>query len=172
MRIQFVPFPRMKPRQPSSRPIFTKAFQIDNLYSVRPTLWIWRRIFNRSSGDTIVLETAPATPPAMNAATTGSARFFLVVTQSDRGGSLISSCFNQQVSLPAHRDGEWQVVLLTLIGFGPEGNLDRFCKAGFPAPSKSFSWATFWRSKLILTVCTSGSEIDKEVLRVLRCNCF
>lgn len=105
MRIQFVPFPRMKPRQPSSRPIFTKAFQIDNLYSVRPTLWTWRRIFNRSSGDTIVLETAPATPPAINAATTGSARFFLVRTNIEGVCSLISSCFKQPVSLSAHIGG-------------------------------------------------------------------
>jgi hypothetical protein len=90
MRIQLVPLPRMKPRQPSSRFIFFRACHIDNLYSSRPTLWIWSRIFNRSKGDTIVLETAPATPPAMNAATTGSASLFRV-RRSTEGGPEIES---------------------------------------------------------------------------------
>lgn len=90
MRMQFVPLPRMNPRQPSSRPIFTSAFQVDILYSFRPTLWIWRRIFNRSRGDTIVLDTAPATPPAINAATTGSARLLFVRLKNVEGLPTVS----------------------------------------------------------------------------------
>ena len=81
MRIQFVPLPRMNPFHPSSRHIFTRAFHIDNLYSSLPALWTWSKIFKRSRGDTIVLETAPATPPAMNAATTGSAILLLILKE-------------------------------------------------------------------------------------------
>ena len=73
MRIQFVPFPLIKPRQPSSRHIFIRPFPTDSLYSSRPALCIWKRIFSLSRGDTTVLDTAPATPPAQNAAKTGCA---------------------------------------------------------------------------------------------------
>ena len=69
--MQFVPFPLMKPRQPSSFHIFMRPFPTDSLYSLRPALWTWKRILSRSRGDTTVLETAPATPPAQKAATTG-----------------------------------------------------------------------------------------------------
>ncbi len=69
--MQFVPLPLIKPLQPSSFHIFMSPFPTDILYSSRPALCIWKRIFNRSSGDTTVLETAPATPPAQNAAKTG-----------------------------------------------------------------------------------------------------
>jgi hypothetical protein len=62
----------MKPLHPSSFRILTNAFHIDNLYSVLPTLCICSKIFNRSRGETIVLDTAPATPPAKKAAMTGS----------------------------------------------------------------------------------------------------
>jgi hypothetical protein len=89
IRIQLVPFPRMKPLQPSSRPIFTRAFQTDNLYSPLPALWTWSKIFNRSRGETMVLEIAPATPPATKAATTGSDNLFLAYFRtgdSDRSG--------------------------------------------------------------------------------------
>lgn len=61
----------MKPLHPSSFHIFISPFPTDILYSSRPTLCIWKRIFSRSRGDTTVLDTAPATPPAQNAATTG-----------------------------------------------------------------------------------------------------
>lgn len=71
MRMQFVPFPRMKPRQPSSRHIFARALPTGSLYSLWPALCTWYRIFNRSSGETTVLDTAPATPPPQKAATTG-----------------------------------------------------------------------------------------------------
>lgn len=73
MRTQFVPLPLMNPLNPSSFHIFIKALGTDNLYSFLPALCIWKRIFNRSRGDTTVLETAPAIPPAMKAATTGCA---------------------------------------------------------------------------------------------------
>jgi len=43
----------------------------DILYASRPALCTWNKIFNRSSGDTTVLDTAPANPPAMKEATTG-----------------------------------------------------------------------------------------------------
>jgi hypothetical protein len=69
--MQFVPLPAMNPRQPSSRHILASAFGTLILYSVRPALWTWNRIFRRSRGDTTVRDTAPATPPAMNDATTG-----------------------------------------------------------------------------------------------------
>ena len=69
--MQLVPLPRMKPLQPSSFHIFASAGPTDSLYASRPTLCTCRRIFNRSSGDTTVLDTAPATPPPQNAATTG-----------------------------------------------------------------------------------------------------
>ncbi len=72
MRMQFVPLPRMNPRQPSSTHIFFSAWPTDILYSVRPTLWTWNRILRRSSGETTVRETAPATPPPQKAAMTGS----------------------------------------------------------------------------------------------------
>lgn len=51
--------------------IFFRALPTDTLYSSRPADCIWKRIFSRSSGDTIVRNTAPATPPAQNSATTG-----------------------------------------------------------------------------------------------------
>ncbi len=69
MRMQLVPLPRMKPRQPSSRHIFARALPTDSLYSWRPALWTWSRILSLSRGDTTVRETAPAVPPAMKAAT-------------------------------------------------------------------------------------------------------
>ncbi len=72
--MQFVPLPLMKPLQPSSFHIFMSPFPTDILYSSRPALCIWNRIFNRSSGETTVLEIAPATPPAQNAAKTGCER--------------------------------------------------------------------------------------------------
>jgi hypothetical protein len=71
MRMQFVPFPAMNPRIPSSLHILPKAFPIDILYASRPALWTWNKIFNLSSGETTVLETAPAMPPAQKDATTG-----------------------------------------------------------------------------------------------------
>lgn len=71
--MQLVPFPAMRPRQPSSLHIFCSAFGTDILYSFRPALCTWKRILRRSSGDTTVRETAPATPPAMNDARTGCA---------------------------------------------------------------------------------------------------
>ncbi len=74
MRMQLVPFPAMRPRQPSSLHIFARAFGTDILYSFRPALCTWKRILRRSSGDTTVRETAPAVPPAMNDARTGCAR--------------------------------------------------------------------------------------------------
>lgn len=69
--MQFVPLPRMNPLQPSSFHIFPRADPTDSLYASRPTLCTCSRIFSRSRGDTTVLETAPATPPPQNAATTG-----------------------------------------------------------------------------------------------------
>ena len=71
MRMQFEPFPRMKPLQPSSRHIFARPWGTDSLYSVLPALCTWRRIFSLSKGETRVLETAPATPPARKDATKG-----------------------------------------------------------------------------------------------------
>ena len=71
MRIQLAPFPRMKPFHPSSLHIFIRPCPTGSLYSVLPTLCIWNRILRRSSGDTTVLDTAPATPPARKAAKTG-----------------------------------------------------------------------------------------------------
>lgn len=69
MRIQFVPFPAIMPLNPSSRQIFAKALCTLILYSVCPVLCTCSRIFSLSSGDTTVLDTAPATPPAMKDAT-------------------------------------------------------------------------------------------------------
>jgi hypothetical protein len=71
--MQLVPLPAMNPLQPSSRHILASAFGTDIWYSFRPALWTWKRIFNLSSGETTVLDTAPATPPAMNDARTGCA---------------------------------------------------------------------------------------------------
>ena len=83
MRMQLVPLPRMKPRQPSSFHILTRALPTLSLYSSRPTLWIWKSIFSRSSGETTVRETAPATPPAKKDAKTGCAR---VLRRSETAG--------------------------------------------------------------------------------------
>lgn len=71
MRMQLVPLPRMKPLHPSSLHILASAWPTDSLYASRPTLCTCMRIFNRSRGDTTVRDTAPATPPAQKAATTG-----------------------------------------------------------------------------------------------------
>jgi len=62
--MQFVPFPLMKPLHPSSLHIFSNVGHTPR-YASAPGPCIWKRIFIRSSGETIVLETAPATPPAM-----------------------------------------------------------------------------------------------------------
>lgn len=72
--MQFVPLPLMKPLNPSSLHIFPSAFGTLILYSSRPTDWIWNKILSRSRGDTTVLETAPATPPAINDAKIGFAK--------------------------------------------------------------------------------------------------
>lgn len=87
--MQLVPLPAMRPLQPSSVHIFRSAFHTDILYSLRPALCTWNNILRRSSGDTTVLETAPATPPAMKEATTGSAMAFLswLSRESPEGGS-------------------------------------------------------------------------------------
>lgn len=108
MRIQFVPLPRMNPFHPSSRHIFTRAFHIDNLYSSLPALWTWSKIFKRSRGDTIVLETAPATPPAMNAATTGSAILLLILKEG---------VFSEWVS--------WKAVSVDVFKLRGEGHKER-----------------------------------------------
>lgn len=71
MRMQLVPLPLMKPRQPSSFHILSSALPTLSLYASRPALCTWKRIFSRSRGETTVRETAPATPPAQKAATTG-----------------------------------------------------------------------------------------------------
>ena len=71
MRMQFVPFPLMNPLHPSSVHIFFNPLRIDNLYSSLPALCTWYRILSLSSGETTVLDTAPATPPAINAAVKG-----------------------------------------------------------------------------------------------------
>src|SRR3954470_21223418 len=99
MRMQFVPFPAMKPRQPSSRHIFARALGTDILYSVLPALWTWNNIFNRSSGDTTVLETAPATPPAQNEAKTGCPRISRMKSRRDGGGgaAMMEICFHASV---------------------------------------------------------------------------
>ena len=69
--MQLVPFPLMNPLQPSSVHIFFNALHIESLYSSLPALCTWYNIFNLSSGDTTVLDTAPATPPARKAAVKG-----------------------------------------------------------------------------------------------------
>jgi len=69
--MQFVPFPLMNPLHPSSVHIFFNPLHIDNLYSSLPALCTWYRILSLSSGETTVLDTAPATPPAINAAVKG-----------------------------------------------------------------------------------------------------
>jgi hypothetical protein len=77
----------MKPLQPSSLHIFASAFGTDILYSSLPTLCIWNKIFRRSSGDTTVLETAPATPPATKDATTGCANVCRMRSRAVRSGA-------------------------------------------------------------------------------------
>jgi hypothetical protein len=77
----------MNPRQPSSLHIFASAFGTDILYSSLPTLCIWNRIFRRSSGDTTVRETAPATPPATKDATTGCANVCRMRSKAVRSGA-------------------------------------------------------------------------------------
>jgi hypothetical protein len=95
MRIQFVPFPAMKPLQPSSLHIFASALGTDILYSLRPTLCTWKRIFRRSSGDTTVRETAPATPPATKDARTGWAKVWRMRSRAVRSGA---RGYNDQVN--------------------------------------------------------------------------
>ena len=91
--MQFVPFPLMKPRHPSSFHIFARPFPTESLYSSRPTLCIWKRIFNLSRGDTTVRDTAPATPPAQKAANTGCAII-------SRSCNTFGPYFGLRVSLP------------------------------------------------------------------------
>lgn len=81
--MQLVPLPRINPLHPSSRPILTRALHTDNLYSSLPALCTWYNIFRRSRGETIVLDTAPATPPPMKAAVTGSASPFLIASKEE-----------------------------------------------------------------------------------------
>lgn len=69
--MQLVPFPARNPLNPSSRHIFARAFRTDILYSVLPADCTWNKILSRSNGDTTVLETAPAIPPAINEAKIG-----------------------------------------------------------------------------------------------------
>lgn len=97
MRIQFVPFPLMKPLHPSSLHIFARAFPTESLYSLRPRPWTWYRIFNLSRGDTTVLDTAPATPPAQKAAVNG-VETNSCMRWSRSGGVGMGSFLNQQVT--------------------------------------------------------------------------
>lgn len=69
--MQLTPLPAIIPRQPSSLHILARPLPTDSLYSSRPALCTWNNIFNRSNGETTVRDTAPAIPPAQNAATTG-----------------------------------------------------------------------------------------------------
>lgn len=83
---QFIPLPLMKPCQPSSLHILPSALPTDIWYSFRPALWTWYKIFNLSRGETTVLETAPATPPAQKAAVKGvetNARKFNATLEGD-----------------------------------------------------------------------------------------
>lgn len=82
----------MKPLHPSSFHILASALCTDILYSSRPTDWIWLRIFSLSRGETTVLETAPATPPAQNAAVTGSANSFLNLVDPFTDLGLMGPC--------------------------------------------------------------------------------
>jgi hypothetical protein len=86
MRMQLVPLPAMNPLHPSSLHIFAKAFGIDILYASRPALCTWNKIFNRSRGETTVLETAPAMPPPMKEATTGCDTASLTLSIADVDG--------------------------------------------------------------------------------------
>jgi hypothetical protein len=102
--MQFVPLPAMKPLQPSSLHIFASAFGTDILYSSRPTLCIWNRIFRRSSGDTTVRETAPATPPATKDARTGCAKVCRMRSRAVRSGArgcrgFVSGMFTTQYTV-------------------------------------------------------------------------
>ena len=98
--MQFAPLPRMKPRQPSSFHIFLSPCPIGSLYSVLPALCIWKRIFSRSKGDTTVLETAPATPPARNAASTGCAMVCRSCMRRDSGAGIGSPSTSAMVEGP------------------------------------------------------------------------
>jgi len=83
---QFIPLPLMKPCHPSSLHILPRALPTDIWYSFRPALWTWYKIFNLSRGETTVLETAPATPPAQKAAVKGvetNARKFNATLEGD-----------------------------------------------------------------------------------------
>ena len=103
--MQLVPFPAMKPLQPSSLHIFASAFGTLILYSFRPTLCTWKRIFNRSRGETTVRETAPATPPAMKEATTGcwkkARRFSLPLSTTAGFGGNVSEADHSRATLRA-----------------------------------------------------------------------
>lgn len=101
MRIQLAPFPRIKPLQPSSLHIFMRPCRTGSLYSVLPALCIWNRILRRSSGDTTVLETAPATPPAKKAAKTGWAIVCRSCNIRDSGAGRWDSCPSTQTFLPS-----------------------------------------------------------------------
>ena len=92
MRIQLAPLPRIKPFHPSSLHIFMRPCPTGILYSVLPAPWIWNKILRRSSGDTTVLETAPATPPARKAAKTGCAIVCLSCIIPERGVERRDSC--------------------------------------------------------------------------------
>lgn len=70
MRMQFTPLPAIMPLKPSSLQILPRAFGMLILYSVRPLDCTCSKILRRSSGDTTVRDTAPATPPATKEATT------------------------------------------------------------------------------------------------------
>lgn len=63
----------MRPLQPSSFHILARAGPTP-VYETLPGPCTWKMIFNRSSGLTTVLLTAPATPPAMKDAVSGCLR--------------------------------------------------------------------------------------------------
>ena len=114
MRIQLAPFPRMNPFHPSSLHIFVRPCPIGSLYSVLPVLCTWNRILRRSSGDTTVLETAPATPPARKAARTGCAIICRNCNTPESAGRWGSCPFSKPVSPSTLATGEGSF-LSTLI---------------------------------------------------------
>jgi hypothetical protein len=159
--MQLVPFPAMKPLQPSSLHILARAFGTDILYSSLPTLCIWNRILRRSSGDTTVRETAPATPPATKDARTGWAKVWRMRSRAVRSGARgcrhgislhVSSChvLDEYIhSLPVLSGRPWlrRVAMVAILWSDVLGGLTRRRQSSVatshtqPAQTQFYEWS-------------------------------
>lgn len=90
-------------------PHLRKTFPHRQFVFVPPNALYLERIFRRSKGDTTVLDTAPATPPARKAAKTGCDTVCRSCMRRDNGAGTLSP------SVPGTDEGDFRFKLIVAV---------------------------------------------------------